>query len=204
MSDRREIILDSENVTAAAQILAWIALPHRPQSGVDLLNNWFWARRRHRREPVPDLPFDLKKPNRLGPQLETFRQRTLTAFRAGMWFETKTMSGPNRPAIFSGFDVSTRHLAYKRAGLRDTAPANEIRDVWSRRKSVAHLAAGAGNAIAQVHAARGVPGFDLEMTLFDPVWVEEAISQSESRARAASLLGAFDLSKLHHFHRDTF
>lgn len=204
MADRREIELDANDVVAAAQILSWIAMPHRPQDGVDLLCQWFWARRRHRGEPIPDLPFDLKKPSRLAPQLENFRQRVCSGFRAGQWFELKTLSGPNRPAMFSNFAATTRSLAARRAGVRGTAAANEIRDVWSRRKPVAHMAIAAANNIAAEHTARNVGGFDLEPTLFNPVWVGDAILEAESRASGAMATGAFDIARLYRFHRDTF
>jgi hypothetical protein len=158
---------------------------------------------------VPQLPFNLKKPSRLAPQLSTFRYKVLQGFRAGQWFELRVLSGPNRPPMFIGVDVSIRSLARRqlhpsRRGGEPEAEGNPIRDVWSRRKPLAHMAIAAMNSIAVVHEARKVRGFDLEMTLSDPVWVAEAIESSESRARTAVLTGAFRPEQLYRFHRDTF
>lgn len=207
--ERRSILLDQHNVVAAAQILSWVAMPHRPQAGVDLLCNWYWARRKHRGDTVLDLPFDLKKPNRLEQQLETFRHRVLRGFRAGSWFQLRVLSAPNQSTWFADFDVSIRSLARRqlppsRRGGESEAEGNPIRDIWSRRKPIAHMAIAAGDAIAEIHLQREVPGFDLEMTLFDPVWLVAALEAAESRAHGASLVGAFDLSQMHRFYRDTF
>lgn len=205
---RRAIRLDENDVVAAAQILAWIALPHRPHAGVDLLCNWFWARRHYRGQPIPELPFKLKKPSLLGPQLEQFRRRALAGFRAGLWFEQVVMSTSD-VSWFEGYHVSVRSLARRllTPQQRREAPeetGNKFRDIWSPRKPFAHLAAAAACEIANEHERLGVAGFDLEMTLFNPVWVPAAIEQAEGRARGAASVGAFALNDLVRFRRDNF
>lgn len=117
------------------------------------------------------------------------------------------MSGPNRPAILQNFDVKIRSLARRQLpGSRRDAEneGNVIRDIWSRRKPIAHVAIAAANNIARIHQQREVGGFDLEMTVFDPAWVSETVIEAESRARAAMLTGAFKERQLYRFHRDSF
>lgn len=207
LADRLDIRLDDHDLIAGAQILAWIARPHRPESGVELLNHWFLARRRHRGDPLPALPFELKKPNRIEYQLAKFRTDLMRGFRAGLWFEQRSMSGPNRPALLRNFDVKIRSLARRQLPIARRDPENEgniVRDIWSRRKPIAHLAIAAGSTIARLHQEREVVGFDLEMTVFDPIWVSEAISESESRAGGSFLTGALQPEQLYRFHRDSF
>jgi hypothetical protein len=66
------------------------------------------------------------------------------------------------------------------------------------------MAAAAANSIAAEHRVRDVAGFDLEMSVFNPVWVTAAIEEAENRAKAAVLTGAFRLEQLYQFRRDTF
>lgn len=197
-ADRHAIRLDDRDIVAAAQILAWIALPHRPEDGVNLLEKWFWGRRKYRGETSPPTDSDLRR-SRLEPQLEKFRQYVLCGIRAGTWFAMRTLSGPDRSPMFRKFNVTVRSLAKRRlpSNRRDSeAEGNVIRDIWSKRKPVAHLADAASDAIAAEHRAMNIASFDLEMTLFNSVWVAKAIDGAESRARAAALTGAFDICEL--------
>jgi hypothetical protein len=109
--------------------------------------------------------------------------------------------------MFQSFDVSVRSLARRQlpSKRRDLeAEGNVIRDIWSKRKPVAHLAAAAANGIALEHRTNNISGFDLEMAVFNPVWVAAALEEAESRARGAALAGAFRILDLHRFHRDSF
>lgn len=207
MVERPSVRLDDWDLVAGAQILSWIARPHRPESGVELLNHWFLARRRHRGDPLPDLPFTLKKPNRIEVQVAKFRIDVIRGFRAATWFEQRTMSGPRRPPILQDFNATVRSLASRQlpSERRDIEnEGNVIRDIWSMRKPVAHLAAAAMTAIAKLHERHDINGLDIEMTVFDPTWVQEAIVESENRARGAFLTGAFQEADLYRFHRDSF
>lgn len=156
---------------------------------------------------MPTLPFELKKPNRIASQLGKFKMDLLRGFRAGLWFEQRTMAGPNRPVMFSNFQANIRSLARYQLPQSQKDPENEgnvIRDIWSRRKPISHLAIAAVTSIALFHEERDLDGLDLEMTVFDPVWVKRAIEESESQARSALLMGAFTENQLYRFNRDSF
>jgi len=205
-------------MVAGAQILAWIAMPHRPQPGVRLLNQWFWARRRFRKERVPVLPFELGKPNRITAQLVQFDRRVLDAFRAGAWFDRRrvfdhwrwidreklTVLPEGSPIVagLRGFGASTRQLAKSYAGRNGIEQGNAIRAIWSRRKPVLHLASAAAEVLAARYADENRQGFDLERTVFWPNWVADTIDRAEQKAEAAARYGVFPLSDFHRFHRD--
>ncbi len=204
---RHEVRLDDRDLVAGAQILAWVAMPHRPQPGVRLLNQWFWARRRFRKESVPVLPFDLGKPNRLTPQLVQFDRRVLDAFRAGEWFDRRQLASiPGDGIIFSvlrrSLGASTRQLAKSYADRNGIEQGNAIRAIWSKRKPVLHLASAAVEVLSARYADEDRQGFDLERTVFWPNWVADTINRAEQKAEAAARYGAFQLSDFHRFHRD--
>ena len=179
----REIRLDDRNLVAGAQILAWIALPHRPQAGVDLLNQWLWSRRKFRRESMALLPFTLRKQNRISSQLIQFNRRVLDAFRAGIWFDRRCYSAlPGDDVIVRGFrsmGASTRLLAQSHSERFGIEPSNSIRLIWSKRKPVLHLASAAAHVLASKYADEDRRGFDLERTVFWPNWVAETIERAE-------------------------
>jgi hypothetical protein len=212
MAERRVIILDKHDLIAGAQILSWIAFPNRPEHGVNLLNQWFWARRKHRGEPVPTLPFKLKKPNRIEAQLKVFERQLRRGFVAAEWFSHKSASGPSAPPMIKGFGISTRKLSSRwgwyLADQNDPddfkEPSNVIRSVWSPRKNILHLARSFSFVIMEKMNEQGIERFDLERTVFDPVWVEKTISDSEGQARMAELLGAFEINNFYKFERDSF
>lgn len=203
---RQEVRLDDWDVVAGAQILAWVAMPHRHQAGVHLLNQWFWARRRLRKESVPVLPFELGKPSRLWAQLVQFDRRVLDGFRAGVWFDRRQLAvipgdGPIVAGL-RGLGASTRQLAKSYAGRNGIEQGNAIRGIWSKRRPVLHLASAAAEVLAARYADEDRQGFDLERTVFWPNWVEDTISRAEQKAEAAARYGAFQLSDFHRFHRD--
>lgn len=211
MGERRAIRLDNHDIIAAAQILAWIALPHRPHDGVNLMQQWYFARRRHRGQENPALPFDLKKPNRLEPQLVQFEARCLDAFRAGIWFDRQITRGPNVVAgpIAKGMSVSIHRLAARRMRAKGIDPVEEgtgnaVRDIWSKRKPVAHLASALCMCLATRLEREDRRGFDLERTMFDPVWIDQVLKGAENKARLAIISGAVPPAQLYRFHRDSF
>lgn len=202
----REIRLDDRDLIAGAQILSWIALPHRPEAGVRLLEQWFWARRRFRGETVPHLPFDLNKRGRITAQLAQFEKRVLEGLRAGLWFDRRQWSAlPAGGPILSGLrgmGASTRRLARLYAQRNGIEEANAIRAIWSKRKPVLHLASATAEVLGARYAAEGRRGFDLERTVFWPNWVEETIERAERKAEFAARYSGFPLPGFHRFHRD--
>lgn len=201
MDERLHLRLDDNDLIAAAQILSWIALPHRPQDGVDLLCNWYWARQKFLGHPLPDLPFALKKPSRLESQLRRLEATCLVGFRAGIWLNWKILSASPSP-WFSNIHMSTRKLASRRASTKGTESHNEIRDVWSKRKPVAHMALAAANAIGGWLKENDLYEFGLSGAILHPEWVSEAIEMSEEWRRSASRF--IDPATFHRFHRDSF
>ena len=203
---RREIRLDDRDLIAGAQILAWIAMPHRPQPGVHLLEQWFWARRRFRKENVPGLPFELSKQNRIRSQLVQFNGRVLDGFRAGVWFDRRCLAGaPGSGLIANGLrslGTSTRRLANSHAARNGVEQGNAIRSIWSKRKPVLHLASAAAEVLAARYADEDRRGFDLERTVFWPNWVADTISRAGQKADFAVRYGGFQISAFYRFHRD--
>ena len=209
LAERRAIRLDARDMVAGAQILSWIALPHRPAHGVALLNHWYWARRRFRGESVPALPFTLKKLSRIEGQLQNFNARVMDAFLAGVWFQRRQLtvlpdSGGLILSAVKAWSASTRTLAQRRADLRGTAQPQEIRAIWSTRKPVLHLALAAGEMLAEHYHSEGRQGFDLERTVFWPNWVPATIDRAERIASQACRFGAFEPHQFYRFHRDSF
>ena len=207
MPERPEIRLDDNDVVAAAQILSWVARPHRPESGVDLLQHWYWRLFQIRGREVPELPFDLRARKRIEAQFKRLEIDCIAGFRAGMWLQWKILDH-SECSWFANFSMSTRELSRRRAAAKHPAreeyrnPDNEIRDIWSRRKPIAHLALSAGNAIASWLAKRDLQGFGLSGAMLQPDWVAEAIEKSEDWFRPASRF--IEPSQFVRFHRDTF
>lgn len=203
-----ELRLDDHDLIAGVQILAWIAMPHRPQPGVRLLEQWFWARRRRRKENVPSLPFQLIKQGRLVTQLAQFERRSLEAFRAGLWFDRRVWAAlPAGGPILTGIQsmgASTRRLANSYADRNGIEQGNAIRTIWSKRKPVLHLASAAAEILASRHADEDRRGFDLERTVFQPDWVSETIERAEQKANFAAKLGVFPRACFYRFHRDDY
>lgn len=203
---RREIRLHDDDLIAGAQILAWIAMPHRPEQGVHLLEQWYWGRRRFRGEIVPPLPYDLGKRSRLVPQLAQFNRRVLDAFRAGMWFHRRCLATTPGNGIISqglrGLGASTRTLAKSYADRNGVEQGNAIRVIWSKRKPVLHLAYAAGEVLSARYWEEDRGGFDLERTVFWPNWVTDTISRAEQKANWATRDSTFQLSAFYRFHRD--
>jgi hypothetical protein len=206
VAERREIRLDDHDVLAAAQILSWIARPHRPESGMKVLNHWYVELQRDRGKVVPDLPFNLMRRNRIEAQFRRLEADCLIGFRAGTWLNWKILSAAPGPWL-GGINVSTRELGRRRASARQAKPENEtpnneIRSIWSKRKPVAHLALAAANSIGARYAAHDLRGFGLSWTILNPDWVADALARSEDWFRSASR--HMDADQFYRFHRDTF
>lgn len=184
----KEIWLDENDTVAAAQILAWIARPHRPASAIKVLNHWYWIAHRKRGGILPDMPFSLEKPGRLEPSFLKLEADCLMAFRAGSWAQSAILK--NTPAPwFKSFSVGIRARAAVHAG--EDSAGNAIRDIWSRRRPVAHMCLAAGNAIGRLHREQGWIGFGLAGTMRDTSWVQEAIQQAPQWSRTlAQMPGA--------------
>jgi hypothetical protein len=203
MTERRSIRLDDNDLVAGAQILSWIARPHRPESAVKILNHWYWELQRDRGKQIPDLPFALSKRNRIELQFRRLEADCLTGMRAGVWLQWKVLENSQHP-WFTDAGTSTRELARRRAETKgtNTDPANEIRDIWQKRKPVLHLALSAGDALGRWLTERDLYGFGLSGAVLDPSWVPDAIERSEKWCRSASQF--FPAENFYHFHRDTF
>jgi hypothetical protein len=141
------------------------------------------------------------KRSRIEAQFRRFESVCLNGLRAGIWFNWKLVTHAPGP-WFEQFDRSIRQLASRRASARKTEVSNEIRDIWSKRKPVAHLALSAANAIGRLHQTNNWAGFGLAGTLLAPTWVSEAINQSEEWFRSGSTV--MEPSQFYHFRRDTF
>lgn len=217
MDDRRLILLDRNDVVCAAQILGWVAYPHRPEHGVNLLNQWFYSRRRSRGEEIPPLPFDLKKKNRIESQLPKLQESVLDGLRSGIWFNRRMMNALNRDELDGGIlngivealSMSTRSLATNRAERKEHLDiygdtGNEIRKIWTKRKPVLHLALAAGNAIAEAYYKEDRRGFDLGRTVFQPDWLDDVFNAAESHAIWADKHCDFELKNFYKFERDSF
>ena len=202
MDDRQSVRLDPDDTVAAAQILAWVSRPHRPESAVKVLNHWYWLNWRKAGRPLPEA-FDLalEKPGRIEGPFRKLEADCLAAFRAGAWAQSALLkAAPHH--WFDSFDTGIRKLGERRANARGTAAGNEIRDIWSKRKAVAHMCLASANAVGGLHHERGWVGFGLSGTMLNPVWVAEAIEQSEVWARSLRRLP--NPTPLVRFHRDSF
>jgi hypothetical protein len=202
MSDRKEICLDSNDVIAAAQIVSWIARPHRPESGVSILNQWYWINRKKAGGSLPNR-FDLKleKPGRIGRSFQKLEADCIMALRAGIWAQAAVLKATPHH-WFENFTTGIRALGEARAVERGSSAGNEIRDVWSKRKSVAHLCLAATNALAAHHQKRNWIGFGLRGAMLEPDWVSEAIEHSHEWSRSLAKLP--NASPTIHFYRDNF
>lgn len=204
--ERLSINLAEQDLIAGVQLLAWVALPHRPQHGVSLLENWFWSRRAFRKQSVPTLPFALKKRSRFECQLRQFEANLIDGVRAGLWFQRHIFAkSPGQGALASqvrAWGASTRRLAGRESSRKGTEPGNEIRRIWSKRKPVRHLALAFGEVIADLHFEEGRLSFDLERTVFQPDWIERTLERAEELARVAANLNVCPIEGFYRFSRD--
>ena len=198
--------LDDDDTVAAAQILSWIARPHRSESAMKVLDHWrrellrSWGRG----DPMPDAY--LMRRNRIETQFKRLEVEVLRGIRAGLWLQWKILDQSPIP-LFAGIKMPTRELARRRSAARHSRPenekpANEIRDIWRKGKPVSHLALATGNALGGWLADRDLRGFGLSGAILQPTWVPDAIEQSEAWFHSASRF--IEPAQFRRFHRDTF
>ena len=189
---QRPVVRVTDNdLLAAMQILACIARPPNPkeplkqgklEAGGNLLQAWFWSRKRHRGDKTPELDFLHAKSfqrSRIEDKLRTFSKDLYNAFEAGRWLQYKILGDASRldPSL-SGFrGISLRSLAadhwnrknatrlaydhgYTYSGLDD---ASNIRaSIWTKRRPVVHMALAARNAIGSAALDREQPSEELK------------------------------------------
>lgn len=185
-SDDRPIVRVTDNdLQAAMQILACIARPHNQsklEAGGNLLQAWFWARKRQRGESTPDLDFQHGKAfqrSRIEPKLNTFSKDLWNAFVAGRWLQSKLLSdASNLHPWFEGFSgLSLRYQAANhwnrknanRIALdnshttsRDDDAGNIRASIWRKRRPIVHMALAAANEICRAASNRDQPSDRLE------------------------------------------
>lgn len=211
-NDDRPIVRVTDNdLLAAMQILACIARPHNQsklEAGGKLLQAWFWARKRQRGEPTPNLDFLHAKSfqkSRIEAKLSTFSNDLLSAFRAGLWLQWKILGNASKQHDwFKGFDgvsvrsLSAKHWNQKNADKvamdnsfttsRDDDAGNLRKSIWHKRRPVLHMALAAGNAIAQAAQEREQPSEKLTQLIAE--WqalnpdLERAIAEGDGNSPA--------------------
>lgn len=200
---RRQITLASDDTAAAAQILAWIARPHRQEDAEGILRQ-FVMKHWQMAEGTPPDGFALDKPSRLQPRLLTLQDDIQKAFKAARWFQAMVLRGDGSSA-FSGFDkISKRKLAADYSGYhqRENAIGPTIKRLWKAREAVAHMCIAAGNSIGRLHVECGQKGLDLRLPMFHAgEWVSDAVAQAEGWARTADHFGIIDENDLIYFGR---
>lgn len=204
-SQRRQIRLDSDDLAAASQILAYIARPHRPGSVDQLINAWIC---------------NSERPSRLEPKIGTLVKDLLNTFEAARWLQrsilsnfanTKEIMLPDSGLRFkvTGFPgvwpvTSLRRSALARAGGSEGS-GNAFRDIWSKRRPVVHLALAAANEMGKLHRAQSSIGLDINLAVRDGSWVKPALLNAEAWARSAQSLSILPLGAQWHFsQRDSF
>lgn len=215
MPERIRERLDDDDTIAAAQILSWIARPHRSASGLSLL-----------------LPSE-KKPNRVQSQRPAFQKDFLRGLDAGGWFDAKITAhmdpdGESK-TLFPEEFWTTRKMAERSVSKLVVEKSNAIKRMWSNRKQIAHLASAVRQTLLDkfmydpqpkvprpliyahlrpfTSTTRPRPDLpDLEPRLFvaDPDWVQDVIHEAERRLALACEVGAFDAAGFVQFHRDNF
>ena len=200
MGERPAVRLDDDDMIAGAQILAWIARPHRPDSAMKILDHWRRELQRGWGRPDPVPGASLMRRNLIERQFRRLEWQCLGGFRAGQWFQTAILQRAPHP-WFDAFTDGVTRLATARVDGGASAISNEMR-AWSNRKPVAHLCLSSGNALGRWLYHRELHGFGLSGALLHPTWVSEAIDMSEQWAR--DMPGQIDVRKAVRFHRDTF
>lgn len=194
---RPVVRVTGNDLVAAMQILACIARPTRPADAGDLMQQWFWARKRSRREDRPEI-FDIKIPDkdRISAKLPALAKDLANAFEAGRWLKSKLMAESDC-VIVKAFGSSIRQEAANRwnkernaAILRDTARVTSRDDetaiakqrIWIKRRPVAHMAMAVREQIREEFP----DGFNgLEELVFHPIWVPEALERAEDYHNSA-------------------
>lgn len=188
MPERIRERLDDDDTIAAAQILSWIARPHRPASGLSLL-----------------LPSE-KKPNRVDSQRPAFQKDFLRGLQAGVWFDAKVLAKDpdwESKTLFDPEHSTTRKMAKRSVGGLEVEKSNAIKRVWTNRQRVAHLASAVRTALVTKSSVDDLP-LDPWAFVADPDWVHDVINEAELKLEPAFKVGAFDPLGFVQFHRDNF
>ena len=196
--ERSIVRVTDEDRLASMQILACIARPHRPASAGELMQQWFWARKRHRREGLPEnLAVRVPDKDKVAPKLDKLSTDIRDALKAGEWLKLQwaVKSAANNGVKVKGF--SLRAMAAKEwnrrnkeqieldndwIGSRDDRTASVRQKVWIKRRPVAHMALAVREELRELHP-QGLP--DLEAVVFNPAWVPAALERAEGYAEAA-------------------
>jgi hypothetical protein len=149
-------------------------------------------------DPMPHA--SLMRRNLIERQFRLLEIDCMAGFRAGLWLQWTILKRSKHP-WFAGFTKGVTGLAGERVERGASAVSNEMRE-WSKRKAVAHLCLASGNALGQWLSERDLRGFGMSGAILEPTWVGEAISESESWARA--IPGQIEVARTFRFHRDTF
>jgi hypothetical protein len=199
MSDERSIVrVTADDRIAAMQILACIARLHRTASAGELMQQWFWARKRYRREGLPDeLAIPIPDKDRINAKLPALAKDISAGLQAGRWFKRKWMAESDgalvRAAGASFRQQAAEHWnsAHRGSIKRETEAAVTSREdataaakqrIWTKRRPVAHRALAVSNHVRAISTERSL---ELEQLVFDPAWVGEALERAEDYAAVA-------------------
>ncbi len=194
--DRPIVRVTNDDCTAAMQILACIARPHRPASAGELMQQWLWARKRYRREDLPDdLAVPVPDKDRIEAKLPALAKDIVNGLEAGQWLKTKWMAESDG-VIVKAFGKSIRQQGAQRwnadhvgdikrgeahATSRDDQTATAKQRIWIKRRPVAHMALAVRNEMREGLA-------DLEELVFNPSWVQASLERAEAYAEVATQL----------------
>lgn len=194
MDDVRPIVhVTDEDLIAAMQILACIARPLEPARAGELMQQWFWARRRSRRVNfLPELAIPVPDKDRINSKLPALAKDIKAAIRAGDWLKMKWA------AESTSFGLSLRqqgarqwNAAHKAdiergklgpTASRENEAASAKQRIWNKRRPVVHMALAVREELRELHP-EGLP--DLEAVVFNPVWVPGALIRAEGYAEVA-------------------
>jgi hypothetical protein len=196
--DRPIVRVTHDDCTAALQIIACIARPKRPASAGELMQQWFWARKRYRREGLPEcLEIKIPDKNKITAKLPALRKDILNAWESGRWL-LRRCAADCGGEVADRYGASFRQLGAKhwndthRRGITkgDLSEASSSRDesavakqiIWTKRRPVAHMALAVLSTMRQELDT-------LEELTFDTSWVSEALDVAEVWADNAISLG---------------
>lgn len=200
-SGSRPVVRVTDNdLLASMQILACIARPHRVSSAGELMQQWFWARKRHRREGFPqELEIHISDMDKLAAKLPKLSKDILDALRAGEWLREQWWRKSVARKGYLATGHSIRAMAASQwnrehrhkieidgdwIDSRDDRTSSIRQRIWIKRRSVAHMALAVRNELREKYPyPQGLP--DLEAVVFDTTWVAGALERSEGYAEAA-------------------
>jgi|TARA_R110002049_G_scaffold3488_1_gene26089 hypothetical protein len=196
-------VMDDDRM-AAWQILACIARPHSPKrtaSAGELMQQWYWARRRHLRVNYTpaELAIAIPDKDRINSKLPALAKDISAGLQAGKWLKLKWASESD------GIITQASGASFREQGAREWNAAPEHKRlicsgdiaattsrednsatakqrIWTRRRPVAHMALAVREQVRE-HYTDGL--HELEALVFDPQWVAGALERAERYADAA-------------------